>query len=198
MIPAFSQVNMDEKQSIASGLRKGKVTSGLPALDAMKRYLKDSHDYRRMKAEQEVLDSERGRSSLYAPDGNLDPTNEAQMRGKAYTAEQVMKKLSALNRRLRFERSLANPSLIGIYIEHPKGEYKGWMHLMGMPAGTVTQYSVRKPDPSGKRMLIEKRGWMKLVVDLARIGVINLEEARRKFQIESVSKNFALLTGAHK
>lgn len=189
---------MDDKQQIASELIKGKATSGLPALDAMKRYLWTRHEYQVMKTEQAEQDAERGKASLFQKDGDLDPTNEQQMLGKSYTAEQVMRKLEKLNRRLHFERSNAFPHLIGIYIEHPKGEYKGMMHLMGMEAGIVPQYSVRKPDPEGKRMLIEKRGWMKLLVDLSKMGVINLEQARSKFRVENVSHNFAVLTGARK
>jgi hypothetical protein len=186
---------MDDKQSIASRLRNAKSSSGFPALDAMQRYLRDRHEFQNMKTEQIVSDHEKGKTSLFQKDGDLDPTNEAQMKGRSYTSAQVMKKLSALNRRLHFERSNAYPELIGIYIEHPEGEYKGWKHVMGMPFGEVPQYSVRKPDPEGKRMLIEKRGWMKLLVDLARMGIINMEQAKRKFQVTDVSRNFALLAG---
>lgn len=185
------------KEDILKAARTGKVSSGIPSLDAMKRYTRDRHDYQRMKTEQAVADAHMGKQSLYQKDGHLDPTNDEQMKGKAYTAKEIMQKLQKLNRKLHFERSNAFPDLIGIYIEHPKGEYKGWMHLMGMPDGEVTQYSVRKPDLTGKRLLIEKRGWMKLLVDLARIGVINLEAARRVFDTAGhQSRNFAVLTGA--
>jgi hypothetical protein len=189
---------MDEKQSIVREAVSGKATAGIPTLDAMKRYLKSRHDFQTMKTEQQVRDAETGKASLFAKDGELDPTNEAQMKGRVYTAAQVMKKLQKLNPRFYFERSIAMPHLIGIYIQHPRGEYKnGLMFLMGMPDGDVTQYSVRKPDESGKRMLIEKRGWMKLLLDLAKMGAINLEEARRKFHAhDHQSKNFSILTGA--
>jgi hypothetical protein len=71
------------------------------------------------------------------------------------------------------------------------------MHIMGMEAGAITQGSIKKPSEDG-RMLIEKRGWMKIIFDLARSGYINWEKACQVFELRDKSRNLALLTGAHK
>jgi hypothetical protein len=179
-------------------MNKNTVTAGLPAVDALQRFLRDKRDYQQLKADQAVQDAERGKQSLFAKDGERDPSNEEQQKGQVLHSDKVIQKLKKLNYKLHFERSINFPDRIGIYVQHPKGEYKnGLMFLMGFRYGAVPQYSIRKPDPTGKQMLIEERGWMKLLIDLAKWGVINLAKAEQVFEIDSsaISHNYAVLSG---
>jgi hypothetical protein len=178
----------------------------------MQRYLRETQERTREISEGLVKRDKEQKEALFAKDGERDPQNEEQQMGRALHWTRLAAKLKKLNYRLHLEPAKNFPDLIGIYISSPhlKGTdiplYKGNLrHLMGfktIQGGMLPQFSVKKKDPTGKMMMIENRGWMKVVIDLVACKAFTLADAEKEFAVGSgdndLSHNYAVLTGRRK
>lgn len=172
-------------------IAKGRVSAGLPALDPLSRTLQDYRAEQQAKTRQMVAEAEQKQSALVAPDGDR-PTHlmEAQL-GRPMTSGEIIKRLKRLNPNLLFERSIADPSIMGIYVAE-KNEY-GRRHLFGFEFGYSPEYSVRTTDAEGR--FREVRGWRTVLARLIRTRMISKEAAENAFGIPTLdSKNWQTLT----
>lgn len=180
----------------------GRMTAGVPSLLPQRRRRLDTvcrtRDTDRRNLRQKI---ERERITT-APDGGRPVTSiEAQL-GRPMTSQQVSQKLSRLNSNLHFERSLSDPTKMGIYL---LGETKRF--ICGMEFGFMPEFSVRHseqievPSPSldgtkekVDRIVRETRGWRTVLARLVRAGIIRLAEAEKAFAFSRDSKNWKELT----
>jgi hypothetical protein len=97
----------------------GRVTAGIPSLDSPTRFQQDSDLVRKDYAQQIEADIQAKEASSIAPDGEKSRTILDASKGKQITAAEMIRRLSALNGNLWFERSKAAPSEMGVYLKIP-------------------------------------------------------------------------------
>lgn len=97
----------------------GRVTAGIPSLDSPKRFEHDkaliSEEFRK----QIDAEIERNEQASIAPDGDKPRTILEASKGKQLNPAEFIRRLSAMNPNLWFERAKAAPSQIGVYLKVP-------------------------------------------------------------------------------
>lgn len=111
----------------------GRVTAGIPSLDSPKRFQRDtaliSADFQK-KIDAEI---ERNEQSSITPDGDKTRTVLEAVKGTQLNPAEFIRRLSALNPKLWFERAKAAPTEIGVYlkIHSTQDEPEGLRYLGG-------------------------------------------------------------------
>jgi hypothetical protein len=135
-----------------------------------------------MLATQKAKDAE-----TIAPDAGFDTTSAAQQLGRPMLASAIQAKLKTLNPSFIFERSVADPSKMGIYVFDGVSNmgtlYAGRRFVMGMEAGMTPEFSIREND--GKKITSEIRGWRTVLVRLIRERLIARTAAENAFHINT-------------
>lgn len=120
-----------------------------------------------------------------APDAGFDTTSAEAQLGRPLLSPEVQKRLKKLNTGLFFERSIADPSKIGIYIydgaSNPGTIWAGRRFVLGMEAGMNPEFSVRQTD--GTKITKEVRGWRTVLVRLIRERLIGRGAVEVMFNI---------------
>lgn len=120
-----------------------------------------------------------------APDAGFDTTSAEAQLGRPLLSSEVQKRLKKLNPSLSFERSIADPSKIGIYVADGISNlgtlYAGRKFVLGMEAGMTPEFSVRQTD--GTKITKEIRGWRTVLVRLIRERLIGRGAAEVMFNI---------------
>jgi len=159
---------------------KGKVTAGLPSLLPEHRGRISYQERQDFKQKAMLSDAEAKKQMLTAPDGDIPTTVlEAQL-GRPMPSGEIVKRLQKLNPNLLFERSIADPTTMGIYVADSKVT-GGRRFLMGFESGFSPEYTVNGKDASGRYR--ETRGWRQIIARLVRLGHLNLAAAEQSFNI---------------
>lgn len=120
-----------------------------------------------------------------APDAGFDTTSAEAQLGRPLLSSEVQKRLRKLNPSLSFERAVADPSKIGIYVldgvSNPGTIWAGRRFVLGMEAGMNPEFSVRRTD--GTKITKEIRGWRTVLVRLIRERLIGRGAAEVMFNI---------------
>lgn len=172
---------------------RARVTAGMPSLTSAKRVQVEYHQKQDIKQASVQAVAQLRQSELTAPDGEIPTTVlEAQL-GRPMTSAEIAKRLLKLNPNLIFERSLADPSTMGIYLPDPE-THGGRRFLMGFEFGYSPEFTVNGNDARGRYQ--EKRGWRQIIARLARMGHISLSAAERLFETARgrASRNWQTLT----
>lgn len=140
-------------------------------------------------------------------DASRDRTNLLAQLGRPLTSQQVMDRLKLCNQQLVFERSIAYPNLIGIYVltptKQPTGSWKvEKRHFCGMEAGIMPEFTVvhkkttrvANPDLLGNAKATrdvpwkevdtysdETRGWRTVLIRLLGAGLIKRHDVEKHF-----------------
>lgn len=172
---------------------KGRVSAGIPALSPIHRGRVGYQEQQDFKQQVMIAEAEQKKQALAAADGGIPTTVlEAQL-GRPMTSAEITKRLLKLNPNLIFERSLADPSTMGIYL--PDALVTGGRKfLMGFEFGYSPEFTVNGEDANGRYQ--EKRGWRQIIARLARCGHISLAAAERIFETPRgrASRNWQTLT----
>lgn len=108
---------MIEKEVIKPDL--GRATQGIPSLDSAKRFQHDSDLVSKDFHEKLDADRDEREQKSFTPDGDK-PKNVLDIsKGKQLKPEEFIRRLTALNGNLWFERSKAAPSEMGLYLKIP-------------------------------------------------------------------------------
>jgi len=144
----------------------------------------------------------------FTPDGNgMDVTNAEQRMGRPMSAWSIQQKLQKIRPFLVFERSNADPSKTGIYLQSPVYDpflYKGRLQFVcGMESGLkqghnrfIPEFSIIEPryvdvpDPGAeggtrkqRTMKCEIRGWRSVLAVLLKYGILSAHDIEKHFQI---------------
>lgn len=160
----------------------GKVTQGLPSLMPEVRQRADEFNYKRDYQKALFNDSEARRLAAIASDAGRPTTSKEAQEGIPLTSGQVLKRLlKCVNPgyQLHMEVALADSSKVGIYMLDPLAE-GGRRFLMGMEAGSMPEFSVRKTDAEGN-FSGEIRGWRTVLAKLIRGRIISKTSADALF-----------------
>lgn len=165
-----------------------RVTAGLPSLSPQKRYARDYRGVMRDYQEALIHDAQEKEQAASAPDADHPTTLlEAQV-GRPFTGQEIAARLLKLNSNLLFERSLAAPDKMGIYLGARK------RFLFGFEYGYSPEFSVRHVDDKGQ-FVRETRGWRTVLMRLIRQQLISPGGATRLFGLPSrTSRNWQSLT----
>jgi hypothetical protein len=170
-----------------------RVTAGLPELMPEQRARQSYVERQRFKSNVLVADATEKQAELTAPDGERPTTIAEAQLGRPMTSAEIIKRLKKLNGNLLFERSNADPSMMGIY--YPDSSVTGGRRfLLGFEFGYSPEFTINGKDATGRYK--ETRGWRQVVARLARIGYITLASAEVAFDIPAgpQSKNWHTLT----
>lgn len=168
---------------------KGRVTAGLPGLSPETRVVTGYRERQRFKNQQNIADAQAKRNNALGPDGNRDRTKERP--DYQLSPAQLMKRLIKLNPNLYFERSLAAPKNMGVYLLDPAIE-GGKRFIVGMQADdAMPEYSVLNKDGAYE----EKRGWRTVLYRLIKERLVTPTQAEVMFGLNTESRNWAILTG---
>jgi hypothetical protein len=110
----------------------------------------------------------------------------------------IIKRLQKLNSNLVFERSLAFPEIMGIYVgdpEMPERNGRRLRHVVGFEFGFSPEYTVRHPEHKGVKKMT--KGYRLLILQLVKQKLINFEAACEAFQLRKgrQSHNWAIAAG---
>jgi len=150
----------------------------------------------------------------HAEDAGRPSTDIFAQMGRPLARIEVEKRLLKCNPNFFFEISKSDPSKSGVYIAEPLPDELGVLRrqkkfLTGMESGISPEFSVRHvvpervPNPScpgewmdRPKFIGETRGWRTVIARLVRSKHLELEGAKRIFEIESgmQSKNWKNLT----
>lgn len=132
------------------------------------------------------------KGGLPPQDGDISTANSLAQLGRPMSSADVITRLKRMNNNLHFERAIADPKLMGIYLirsEEPKKRF-----VCGMEAGYMPEFSVqhtkqkRVPDPDnpGRWLSVpeisgETRGWRTVLARLLRNRLITMPQIDRYF-----------------
>jgi len=114
----------------------GRVTAGIPSLDSPKRFQHDSEIVQKERLKKIDSDQLEKRSLAVENDGSRPIDNKDACRGLTLSADELIKRLTKLNKNLWFQRSETVPSQmmcclrVSVTEDHPKG----LKYIAGFPA----------------------------------------------------------------
>lgn len=115
-----------------------------------------------------VADQKAKDAITVAEDAGRDTTDAEQQAGRPLTCLEIQKRLRSLNPAFSFQRAIADPSKVGIYIQDPTANlgtlYAGIRFICGMESGISPEFSIRQSD--GTKITGEIRGWRTVLATL--------------------------------
>lgn len=181
---------MNPLRPSAAGDGREKVTAGVTGLTPRDRLAVEKFYKQRAHTDHAVAERKQSEDVMLT-DGERDATSFEQQVGRPLECAEVMRRLHKLNPNLIFERSIAFPDIMGIYIQDDSCEVRDGLrkrHIVGFEYGFSPEYSVFHKHEKGPKKVT--RGWRSLLLLLASKGIINFERACRVFQVEGVKNSF--------
>ena len=170
-------------------LRREAVTAGVPSLSPLRRGILDYRHAQRIKSRAMTAEAKSAQAVLTAPDGDRPTTSPEAQLGRPLHSRDIILRLRKLNPNLVFERSKADPSVMGIYIPSPGANstdpdlhYRGLQHILGFEFGYSPEFTINRTDNSGK-WVGQTRGWRKVLAALIRCRLIDRCAAETLFAI---------------
>lgn len=173
-----------------AGDGKEKVTSAGLGLTPSDRLAVERFYKQRAHTDQAVTEKSQADSTILK-DGEKDTTSIESQLGTPYHSEQIIQRLKKLNENFVFERSIAFPEIMGIYLPDEYAEVregKRLRHVMGFEFGYSPEYTVFHKETKGPKKVT--RGWRTLLLLLASKGLINFTRACTLFGIEGVKNSY--------
>lgn len=132
-----------------------------------------------------VADQKSKDAVTVAEDAGRDTTDAEQQAGRPLTCLEVQKRLRSLNPALSFQRAIADPKKVGIYIQDPTANldtlYAGIRFVCGMESGISPEFSIRQTD--GTKITGEIRGWRTVLATLIKKRIIEKYATEKAFAI---------------
>lgn len=196
---------LDLPKSVERERAVGAVRS---TLDPNKRFLKDRSGYKQDYQKAILADANKKAADSVAPDNGRPRTSLEAQRGIVLQSSTIMDRLKSLNPNLIFERSVARPQFIGIYIQssnpdhQPEGKaFTGVTFSHGVnPEFAVVKKSEDFVSPDGtlhpgQCTGIVHPGWRTVLSRLIRYGFINKARAEVLFGACGTSEFWARQLG---
>jgi len=196
---------LDVPKSVERDLAVSAVKS---TLSPEKRFLKDRSGYKRDYQKSLIADANKKAADSVAPDNGRQRTNIEAQRGIVLQSATIMERLKQLNARFIFERSVARPEFVGIYIQssHPDHMPEGKKFTgVSFSHGINPEFAVVKksedfvsPDGTfhpGECTGILHPGWRTVISRLIRYGYINKTRAEVLFGTCNTSEFWARQLG---
>lgn len=154
----------------------------------------------------------RNKEVTVASDGAIATTSLLQQLGTPLSSQDVIQRLSKMNRNLVFEVSNGDPSKMGAYVIENRRQWDGSLQaekrfVCGMERGFMPERSVRHmtktmvPDPDiplhRREVPVftkETRGWRTVLARLLKERLITKPQIERYFPVGGVSRNWQRLT----
>lgn len=173
----------------SAGDGRNTVSAGLPGLTPHDRLAVDKIEATRRKSD-DALAEKQLRDEELKRDGERDTTSLQEQIGRPFHSAEICKRLERLNSNLVFERSIAFPDIMGIYLPDANAEIRNGRrlsHVTGFEFGFSPEFTVYHPAATGPKKLT--RGWRALLLLLASKKVVNLTAACNAFNIEVYSQS---------
>ncbi len=141
--------------------------------------------------------TKREADTMAADGGGMDITSAEQRMGRSMSAWTFQQKLQKIREFLVFEKSNADPSITGIYIQsrtYDPALYRGrLMFVCGMGSAMMPEFSIIEteeyevPTINGpvmqRRMKCETRGWRSVLAALLKARILSAHDVEKNFQI---------------
>lgn len=113
---------LDVPQSVERELKAQAVR--LPSVSPETRFLKERQGYKKDYQQAVIADVDAKAAASVAPDNGRPRYSLEAQRGIVLTSDTIIERLKKLNSNLVFQRSIARPELIGIYLTSTKPEHQ--------------------------------------------------------------------------
>lgn len=155
-----------------------------PSLTAHERHKVDKFFQHRDHSDRAVAEKEAA-DAIASKDGDIPTTTLERQIGRPMHSSEVSKRLLKLNSNFVFERSIAFPSIMGIYMHDPNAEMRDGRrlrHIAGFEFNMSPEFTVYHNNTKGPKKVT--RGWRALILILSNRGLIDITRAAEIFDIE--------------